>query len=194
MTGIYKITNIKNGKIYVGQAYDIKTRIDNHKNGYKNSDKTLYKLLREDTDSIDDLSFEIIQECSIEELNSLEQHYIDLYNSYNQGYNNTTGSTWHIPPNQKTITFQEKANLLHFDKDIIMPSQKLSNTAFKVYIWLYNKSITEDSIIYSSLLLHETFNVCERTLRRVWNELLEKKFITIDINKKNNYLFHINNI
>ncbi len=51
--GIYKITNLVNGKIYIGQSLDVYRRFSQHKkigkskNGYKDDrDKPLYRALR----------------------------------------------------------------------------------------------------------------------------------------------------
>ena len=40
MIGIYKITNIENGKSYIGQSTNINNRINKHKNRYKNKHNT----------------------------------------------------------------------------------------------------------------------------------------------------------
>ena len=83
--GIYKITNLINGKVYIGQASDIYTRWTNHKNASLRKDKKeykypLYRAFRKY--GIENFKFEIIEECSEEELNEKEIYYIDFYNTF----------------------------------------------------------------------------------------------------------------
>lgn len=62
MTGIYKITNLVNGKMYIGQAVDIEERWIRHKRDWKiDKTKVLYKAIRKY--GIENFSFEIIEEC-----------------------------------------------------------------------------------------------------------------------------------
>ena len=42
-------------------------------------------------DGIDSFTFELLEECSEEELNSKERYYIELYNSIDYGYNSQSG-------------------------------------------------------------------------------------------------------
>lgn len=97
--GIYKITNLVNGKVYIGQSIDIHRRWNNHKRKtFIKSDEQynypLYRAFRKY--GLDNFSFEIIEECSEEELNKKEIYYIDLYRTYicwkdSNGYNQTLG-------------------------------------------------------------------------------------------------------
>ena len=97
--GIYKIENLVNGKVYIGQSVDIKSRWNEHKwyskaqTGYAYN-YPLYRAFRKY--GIDKFNFEIIEECVREELNEREMYYIELYRSYiryedSNGYNQTLG-------------------------------------------------------------------------------------------------------
>lgn len=93
-SGIYKITNIINGKIYVGQAYDIEERWKVHRRVYKTENQIIYRAMRKY--GLENFSFNIIEECPIEELDEKEIFYIDKYNTYihaenSNGYNMTLG-------------------------------------------------------------------------------------------------------
>ena len=102
MIGIYKIENLINGKVYIGQSVDIKERWNDHKRINSRTSKEALKkqkyplYLAFEKYGLDNFSFEIIEECSIEELNEKEQFYIKKYNSYidfpnSNGYNLTLG-------------------------------------------------------------------------------------------------------
>ena len=93
-TGIYKITNKTNNKCYIGQSVNIEKRWYNHKYSYKNSNtkdynSTFHTALRKY--GINNFSFEIIEECDIDSLNEREIYWIEFYNSYYRGYNETPG-------------------------------------------------------------------------------------------------------
>ena len=94
--GIYKITNLINNKVYIGQSVNIEKRIISHKNtGFnpKNSsyDYPLYKAIRKY--GLENFSFEIIEELNKDLLNDREKYWISYYNSNNKnfGYNQTDG-------------------------------------------------------------------------------------------------------
>lgn len=86
MIGIYKITNKINNHSYVGQSRNISKRWHDHIYHSKNIDR--YPLYRAfDKYGINNFSFEIIEECSVEELNAKEQYWIKYYQpEYNQTF------------------------------------------------------------------------------------------------------------
>lgn len=95
MTGIYKITNKANGKIYIGQSKDIHYRWHRHRlaafnSNYPQYNCLLYKAIRKY--GLDSFLFEVIEECEESELNSREQYYISYFNCANPqfGYNMIT--------------------------------------------------------------------------------------------------------
>lgn len=96
MIGIYKITNLINQKSYIGQSIDIENRLKNHKKHAftsntkdKEYNKPLYCAIRKY--GVDNFSYEILEECTIVELNNKEIFYIELYDTYNKGYNCNRG-------------------------------------------------------------------------------------------------------
>ena len=50
----------------------------------------LYKAMQEY--GVWNFSFEILEECPRDQLNEKEKFFIDLYDSYNYGYNSTRGN------------------------------------------------------------------------------------------------------
>lgn len=91
--GIYKITNIKNQMCYIGQAKDMRKRLNEHLKKGLGIDtpqgNKLYQAMLED--GIDSFTLELLEECSEEELNNKERYYIELYNSIDYGYNSQSG-------------------------------------------------------------------------------------------------------
>lgn len=102
MTGIYKIENKINGKIYVGQSVSIEKRWTTHRNTATNKysdsyDYPLYRAIRKY--GLENFTFSIIEECKVSELNEKEIYWIDFYKSYdkNFGYNLTLGGNRSTP-------------------------------------------------------------------------------------------------
>jgi len=77
MIGIYKITNPKN-KIYIGQSVNIKRRFKEYKSIKCKRQPRLYNSLKKY--GVNNHTFEIIDYCDVEELNSKERYYQELYN------------------------------------------------------------------------------------------------------------------
>ena len=97
MTGIYKITNMVNGKVYIGQSVDVEVRWRSHKSELRgNYHENPYLQNSWNKYGEDNFKFEIIESCNQEDLNKLEIYYIKEYNSYiraenSNGYNMTEG-------------------------------------------------------------------------------------------------------
>ena len=90
--GIYKIENLINHKKYIGQSVDIKRRWINHKVDSKKeqfSKYPLYKAFKKY--GIQNFQFTVIEECSKNQLNQKQKYWISYFDSYNNGYNQTTG-------------------------------------------------------------------------------------------------------
>lgn len=91
-TGIYKLTNLKNQKAYIGQAVDLSTRWKDHIKaglGIDTPSNILYKAMA--ADGVENFSFEVLEECDRSELNNRETYWIDFYNTTIFGYNMTKG-------------------------------------------------------------------------------------------------------
>ena len=93
ITGIYKITNQTNNKCYIGQSVDVSKRWKDHAKCGLGIDtpvgNKLYKEMQEV--GIWNFSWELLEECSKEDLNEKERFYIDLYKSKEYGYNTLKG-------------------------------------------------------------------------------------------------------
>ena len=88
ITGIYKITNLKNGMCYVGQSVDIAERWKQHiKRGIGADTVTqnkLYPAMLEQ--GVENFTFEVLEECSGAQLTEREKFYTDFYKAQEFGY------------------------------------------------------------------------------------------------------------
>ena len=96
MIGIYKIENLINGKIYIGQSRNIEKRWTAHRtrpfNHNSNQyDHPLYRSIRKY--GLENFSFVVLEQTSIENLDDREKYWIEYYDSHNKenGYNLTDG-------------------------------------------------------------------------------------------------------
>lgn len=87
-TGIYKITNTQNQKCYVGQARDIASRWKQHiKRGIGAEAPTRNKLYPAMLSiGVENFSFEIIEECSVAQLNEKEKYWQEFFHAQDYGY------------------------------------------------------------------------------------------------------------
>jgi group I intron endonuclease len=84
MIGIYKITS-PSGRIYIGQSMDIERRWSTYHN---NDCKTQIKLNHSFKKyGVEAHTFEIIEECEIEQLNTRERYWQDFYKCMEKGLN-----------------------------------------------------------------------------------------------------------
>lgn len=88
-SGIYKITNINNQMVYIGQAVNIGSRWRTHvKRGLKAEEGTsnrLYTALWEE--GIENFTFQVVEFCDRKDLTEREKFYISFYNTKEYGYN-----------------------------------------------------------------------------------------------------------
>lgn len=93
VSGIYKITNQETNECYIGQAVDVAKRWKDHAKCGLGIDtpanNKLYQAMKEY--GLHNFSFELLENCSKENLNEKEQKYIDIYQSYDYGYNQNKG-------------------------------------------------------------------------------------------------------
>lgn len=87
-TGIYKITNLKNGMCYVGQAASLSDRWKQHiKRGIGAEAPThnkLYPAMMEF--GVENFTFEVIEECERNKLNDREDYYQEFFKAKEFGY------------------------------------------------------------------------------------------------------------
>lgn len=88
LRGIYRIAHKLNGMCYCGQSVDMIQRWRQHTTPNKSC---IGQAIAAEPDQF---TFEILEECSKEELNSREKHWIEFYNCVHPlGYNKTSGGS-----------------------------------------------------------------------------------------------------
>ena len=84
---IYKITHKSTHQSYVGQSHNPFQRWEAHTHG---QDLPIQKSIREE--GINNFTFEILEECSEEEVDNREAFWINYYHAYGEGYNTNRGN------------------------------------------------------------------------------------------------------
>lgn len=87
MIGIYKITYLKDGRSYIGQSINIEHRLREHQRceGASHIHSAIKKY------GLENFSFQVLEECSAEELDDKEIKWVSIYNSFKNGFNETPG-------------------------------------------------------------------------------------------------------
>lgn len=163
MTGIYKIENLINGKIYIGQSIDIKQRWRQHRNDYKNKKSLLYSAINKY--GIENFLFSIIEECKEEELNEKECFYIKKFNSCvlfenSHGYNATEGGE---SPGS-SLKDEQKENIIKLwndgltEKEIVQKTNISAGTVtrtLKNFLKLENNEILKRGNAYKAIKVYQ---------------------------------------
>ena len=101
---IYKILNKVNGKMYIGQTkHTLNYRKSQHLHeSKKNNNQHIYKAIRKY--GKDNFVWNVICECkNREELNEKENFFIWFLDTFENGYNKTTGGDCEYKHNEETI-------------------------------------------------------------------------------------------
>jgi group I intron endonuclease len=186
-SGIYKITNIVNNKIYIGSAYNISNRFSVHVytlNNNKHKNKHL-QFAWNKYGKIN-FKFEIIELVHKEQLLLREQYWIDLYKPYqkNIGYNmaKKAGNTAGIKASEQTrrkqseaakkrpkriLSEQERLKISERYKGQIAPWSKLNWIIINEIRTLYANGITQKNI-------SKKYNIAQTTVSEIIRNLIWK--------------------
>lgn len=145
MQGIYKITNLINNKCYIGKTNNSDRRWQDHQRlaitpGHKEYDKALYKAMRRY--GLNNFSFEMIEE--LDDYNTSgerEIYWIEYFDSYNKGYNESKGGDGGSLPGHCTGSLNGRAKLK--EEDVIKIRTLYNNGISKSDCYnLYKDKIT----------------------------------------------------
>lgn len=91
--GVYKITRIKTGEVYIGQAVNVSTRWTEHTKSALGigtlASSQLHRVMAED--GPENFTFELLEKVPKEKLRERESYYIDFYDSKKYGLNTISG-------------------------------------------------------------------------------------------------------
>lgn len=92
-SGIYKITCIKTGEIYIGRSTDIKSRWQQHCKSAFNCGTIAHSLLHTKMKQygIENFTFELLESVPKEQLSEREKFYINFYQTKETGLNERNG-------------------------------------------------------------------------------------------------------
>ena len=123
--GIYKITNKLNNKCYIGQSRNIEQRFRDHRKQCNVGKRTISTAIHKY--GVDNFSFEILQECNVEELNTLEIKYIEEYESYGEkGYNMTPGGGDSVFSREVILTKEDVDEITRLLAETDIPQTEIS--------------------------------------------------------------------
>lgn len=180
---IYKVTNIINNKVYIGQTVKtLSQRKSEHKHRflYENSHNKFYNALKKY--GWDNFTWEVIEESkdwTYEILDQKEKYYIQLYDSINNGYNILKGGNCsRIDGNQMAIScgskpfyaFNIKGELIGEFVNKKEFSRQYGIEVQRVVEMVQNKTLSAKGIIvidkelYTTELLHYRIKNCVKKL------------------------------
>ena len=132
MIGIYKFTNKINGNSYIGQSINVENRKKDHISRAFNNYKTnieyntpLHKALRKY--GLNNFDFEILEKCEKKELNNREQYWIKYYNTFQKGYNLTSGGDSH------ECSLKIKEEMANQIKDLLLNTNKTYEEIHRIF-------------------------------------------------------------
>ena len=92
-SGIYKITRIKTGEIYIGKSTDVKARWQQHSKSVFHCGTISHSILHTtmERDGIENFTWELLEEVPKDKLSEREKYWIEFYDSKNYGLNERVG-------------------------------------------------------------------------------------------------------
>ena len=92
-SGIYKITRLKTGEVYIGQSTDVKARWQQHAKSAFHCGTISHSILHTtmERDSIENFTWELLEEVPKDKLKDREKYWIEFYNSKTYGLNERQG-------------------------------------------------------------------------------------------------------
>ena len=136
MPYIYKITNRKNQKIYIGKTLltpeaRFKEHIKDHQKK-EEENRPLYRAMKKY--GVENFFIETVEECEEKDINEREKYWIEYYGSFKNGYNATIGGdgTRYADYDLIYSLYQEEKTIDEIKK-ITSHSEKTIRTALNVF-------------------------------------------------------------
>ena len=208
MIGVYKITNIINGKVYIGESMNIEGRWNEHRDDLKSGNHHSYKLQEDyNTYGEDNFKFEVLEEIDVNNLELmmhkclliiLENKYIKKFNSIVNGYN-IEDTLDLILKGEKPLFDGYKINgrlkyilnniIKNINKNngIFIPKEKSKPKHKEIRFKLKEQYVTEETKIIQNKPKLESNNKSKKIIN--FNNLYGKYNIEFIITNCKNYIF-----
>lgn len=171
MVGIYKFTNKINGKTYIGQSSNINRRFYEH---LRRSEQQIDQAIQKH--GIDNFTFEILEECEIEELNEKESFWIEHFKSrIPNGYN--------VKDSTNALRGESNGQSILTDEDIIFIRICYRDRVYETSKDLWEKhyqEVTQDTIaniFFGRNWTHLMMDVYTEDLKKYYYENYLKRAI-----------------
>lgn len=182
--GIYKITCLSNGKVYIGQSVDMIKRKASHFYTLRhNKHRNKYLQNCYDKYGEKDLEFQILEICKFEELDLKEEYYMNLYNSTNKkfGFNLKYNEGKQYRHSEET---KKKISEKHKGRKVSDETRRRMSIAFK------GRKLSKESI-EKIRFTKKGKNLGEKNNQAVISDETAKEIILF---MENNYLMKIEDI
>lgn len=185
MIGIYKIVSPSN-RIYIGQSIRLKERLLEYKK-QKNCDRQPKLLNSFIKYGVENHKIEILEECTVEELNIKERYWQDYYECIVKGLNCILTKTTdkkgvfcdEVRKKMSVSRKGKKQSNTHINKRVISKKGYIHSKETKNKIGLKQNKILLDlnsGIFYDSMIIaSEVFNINISTLRAMLSGRLKNK-------------------
>lgn len=190
-TGIYKIVNKVNGKVYVGQSVNMRNRYARHLNSLRKN-KHYNQYLQRSFNKYKEESFyaEVLEFCKPEELNHKERYWIKRLKSEYKDYGYNAPYAYKVFDEYDKITInktRKKHNEIIFTEEI---KRKISNSLKDYY---------KDSFVSEKHSMSCTKNVNYKQVKKIKHMLAHerhksKKDIAKELQVNENTVEHISNL
>lgn len=148
MVGIYKVTNKKSGKSYIGQSIHIKERWRQHVEASKKDiiDSEFHSDLKKYGKS--NFDFQVLEECDVCELDERECYYIDKFDTLENGYNAVAGLEYN-PRKREEMDSVSLLEVLNDVGSVYTASKKMDMSISTLYGWIREHDIIKETIEYN---------------------------------------------
>lgn len=173
---IYIIKNKLNGKVYIGQTIqNPKDRWYRHcaKSNISKNEANMHIKRAILKYGKENFSFEVIETCLKEQLNEREIYWINYYDSYNKGYNNTLGGSSGTTPLKINKEEFSKIKNLYLDEFLtlkeIADKYNVDKATIKHILYLQKVKLRTKTYKYKEDFLIELLN-SGKSLRKIESE------------------------
>lgn len=179
--GIYKITNTSNGKVYIGQSRKLNIRINDHKNKLRKNKHVNEHLQHSWNMSGEDVfNFEVIENCTLEDLNKREYFWINFYKSYSRDY----GYNVEIPNTEDIVKVVAEETKAKISSSKILFSEEELISYLQEFYYMESRVPTQRDFINKAFGNYPAYSVFIERFGSFKNAIIEAGLYDYVSNKK----------